>query len=194
MTTNNPRPNVKPAAQTTATTSAQPDSYTTPQGVFQGKPQIAYPDTPGFAPANPVPVGGVILADGDITYNANRRTVTLKVRNTGDRPIQVGSHFHFFEVNRYLEFDRKAAYGCHLNIPATTAIRFEPGDEKQVELVTFAGKQRIIGFNGLVNGFTGMEDTPSYYPNQAVAFNRMHEYGFKDVPESDADAENTSKS
>ena len=193
MATNTPQSNAN-AAPAAASTSAQSDTYVTPQGVFQGKPQIAYPNTPGFAPDKPVPVGGVILADGDITYNANRRTVTLKVRNTGDRPIQVGSHFHFFEVNRYLEFDRKAAYGCHLNIPATTAVRFEPGDEKQVELVTFAGKQRIIGFNGLVNGFTGMEDTPSYYPNQVVAFNRMREYGFKDIPESESDAEYTTKS
>lgn len=169
-------------------------TYTTPQGVFEGKPQIAYPNTPGFTPSQPVPVGGVILADGDITYNEDRRTVTLKVRNTGDRPIQVGSHFHFFEVNRYLEFDRKAAYGCHLNIPATTAVRFEPGDEKEVELVTFAGKQRIIGFNGLVNGYAGLEDTPSYYPNEVRALKRMEEYGFKSVSQDEADAEYTSKS
>ena len=81
----------KPAA---ADSSNQ--TYTTPQGIFPGKPQIAYPNTPGFKPAQPVPVGGVILADGDISYNTDRRTVTLKVRNTGDRPIQVGSHFHFF--------------------------------------------------------------------------------------------------
>lgn len=174
-----------------ADTSNNP-TYTTPQGVFQGKPQIAYPNTPGFKPAEPVPVGGVILAEGDITYNENRRTVTLKVRNTGDRPIQVGSHFHFFEVNRFLEFDRKAAYGCHLNIPATTALRFEPGDEKEVELVPFAGKQRIIGFNGLVNGFTGLEDTPTYYPRETRAFKRMEEYGFKNVSEEEVDSEYTS--
>ena len=77
------------------------DTYTTLQGTYQGKPQIAYPDTPAFTPAQPVPVGGVILADGDIEYNVGRRTVSLKVRNTGDRPVQVGAHFHFFEVNRY---------------------------------------------------------------------------------------------
>lgn len=169
-------------------------TYTTPQGIFPGKPQIAYPNTPGFTPENHVPVGGVILAEGDITYNADRRTVSLKVRNTGDRPVQVGSHFHFFEVNRFLEFDRKAAYGYHLNIPATTAIRFEPGEEKEVELVAFAGKQRIIGFNGLVNGYAGLEDTPTYYPNETRALKRMQEYGFKSVSEDEADAEYTSKS
>lgn len=182
------------ATKTTQGSDATNPTYTTPQGIFEGKPQIAYPDTPGFAPAQPVPVGGVILADGDITYNEDRRTVTLKVRNTGDRPIQVGSHFHFFEVNRYMEFDRKAAFGYHLNIPATTAIRFEPGEEKQVELVAFAGKQRIIGFNGLVDGYAGLEDTPSYYPREIRAFSRMEEYGFKNVSEEQADAEYTSKS
>lgn len=167
------------------------DTYTTPQGVFPGKPQIAYPDTPGFTPSQPVPVGGVILAKEEITYNADRRTVTLKVRNTGDRPIQVGSHFHFFEVNRYLEFDRKAAFGYHLNIPATTAIRFEPGDEKEVELVAFAGKQRIIGFNDLVNGYAGLEDKPNYYPHEIEAFRRMEEFGFKNISEEEAEAEFT---
>ncbi len=120
------------------------NTYSTPQGVFQGQPDIAYPDTPGFTPKDYVPVGGVILADGDIDYNTTRRTVTLKVRNTGDRPIQIGSHFHFFEVNRYMEFDRQAAFGKHLNIPATTAIRFEPGEEKEVELVNYGGKRRVI--------------------------------------------------
>lgn len=182
------------ATNTTTGSDATNPTYTTPQGIFEGKPQIAYPDTPGFTPAQPVPVGGVILADGDITYNEDRRTVSLKVRNTGDRPIQVGSHFHFFEVNRYLEFDRKAAFGYHLNIPATTAIRFEPGEEKEVELVTYAGKQRIIGFNGLVNGYAGLEDTPTYYPREIRAFQRMEKYGFKNVSEDQADAEYTSKS
>ena len=82
------------------------------------------------------------------------RRPTLKVRNTGDRPIQVGSHFHFFEVNRALEFDRAAAFGLRLDIPARTAIRFEPGDEKEVTLVPFGGKQRVYGFNNLVDGWT----------------------------------------
>ena len=79
---------------------------------------------------------------------------TLKVRNTGDRPVQVGSHFHFFEVNRALEFDRAAAFGQHLNIPASTALRFEPGDEREVKLVPYGGKRGVYGFNNLVDGPT----------------------------------------
>lgn len=184
--------NAQQSAQPTpAAAPAQPTGYQTPMGVFPGKPDIAYPNTPGFKPATPVPVGGVILADDAINYNVDRRTVTLKVRNTGDRPVQIGSHFHFFEVNRYMEFDREAAFGYHLNIPATTAVRFEPGEEKEVELVTFAGKQRIIGFNGLVNGYSGREDSPTYYPREIRAFDRMKTYGFKDVPESELDSEFT---
>lgn len=170
------------------------DTYTTPQGVFTGKPQIAYPNTPGFKPADYVPVGGVILKNEDIEYNTDRRTVSLKVRNTGDRPIQIGSHFHFFEVNRYLEFDREAAFGYHLNIPATTAVRFEPGEEKEVELVTFSGKMRVIGFNDLVNGYAGREDTPTYYPMEIKAFKRMKELGFKYITQEEADAEYTTPS
>lgn len=167
------------------------DVYTTPTGVYTGKPAIAYPDTPGFKPADYVPVGGVILADTPIEYNTNRRTVKLKVRNTGDRPVQIGSHYHFFEVNRYMEFDRPKAFGYHLNIPATTAVRFEPGEEKEVELVAFAGKHRIIGFDDLTNGYAGLEDTPTYYPKRIEALRRMQEYGYKSVPEDEADAEYT---
>ena len=177
---------------TSGTGTPQQETYTTPQGIFPGKPAIAYPNTPGFTPASPVPVGGVILAQDDIVYNADRRTITLKVRNTGDRPIQIGSHFHFFEVNRYMEFDRQAAFGYHLNIPATTAVRFEPGEEKEVELVTYAGKQRVIGFNDLTDGYAGLEDTPTYYPRKVRAFRRMQEYGFKNISEEEADAEFTS--
>lgn len=167
---------------------AATDSYATPTGIYPGKPAIAYPDTPGFKPATYVPVGGVILADGDLNYNVDRRTKTITVRNTGDRPIQIGSHFHFFEVNRYMEFDRPAAFGYHLNIPATTAIRFEPGEEKTVELVSYAGKTRVIGFNDLVNGYTGLEDNPTYYPKRDQALQRMKEYGFKSVSEDEAES------
>ena len=78
----------------------------------------------------------------------------LVVRNTGDRPVQVGSHFHFFEVNPALEFDRSAAFGLHLNIPASTALRFEPGDEREVSLVPFGGNRAVYGFNNLVDGPT----------------------------------------
>ena len=103
------------------------------------------------------PVGGLILGSDPIEFNAGRKTITLKVRNTGDRPIQVGSHFHFFEVNRALEFDRHAAYGMRLNISSTTAIRFEPGDEKTVSLVSIGGTSGTYGFNNLVDGWTGDE-------------------------------------
>ncbi len=133
----------------------------------------------GFIPEKHIPVGGVILKSDTIEYNVGRHTEKIKVRNTGDRPIQVGSHFHFFEANRYLEFDRPAAFGCHLNIPATSAIRFEPGEEKEVEIVTFGGKQRVVGFNDLTNGYTGGQDTPTFYPKQISSMRRMTIYGFK---------------
>ncbi|MBD5303853.1 MAG: urease subunit beta [Muribaculaceae bacterium] len=171
--------------------TAPQDTYAQPDGVFTGQPAIAYPNTPGFTPKDYVPVGGVILADTPIEYNANRRTAKITVHNTGDRPIQVGSHFHFFEVNRYLEFDRSLAYGRHLNIPATTAIRFEPGEEKVVEVVDYAGKRRVIGFNDLVNGYTGLEDKPTFYPKHIEAARRVKEYGFKTISEDEAEGEYT---
>ncbi len=143
-----------------------------------------YPNKPGFKPQQPVAVGGEILRSEAIEYNTGRRTARIVVRNTGDRPIQVGSHFHFFEVNRYLEFDRDAAFGCHLNIPATTAIRFEPGDQKQVEVVAYSGKRRVIGFNGLVMGYTGDEDRPTYFPAHIRAMRRMREAGFGNTTET----------
>ena len=89
---------------------------------------------------------------GDIRANAGRRTTTVLVRHTGDRPVQVGSHYHFFEVNPALEFDRAAAYGFRLNVPAGTAVRFEPGEEKEVTLVEFGGARRVFGHRGQVNG------------------------------------------
>lgn len=139
-----------------------------------------YPNQPGFKPEQPVIVGGEILMNDPIEYNLGRKTAKVTVRNTGDRPIQVGSHFHFFEVNRYLEFDRSAAFGCHLNIPATTAIRFEPGDQKDIEVVAYSGKRRVIGFNGLVMGYTGDEDAPTYFPARLRAMRKLHKNGFKD--------------
>ncbi len=89
---------------------------------------------------------------GDIQANRGRRTALVTVQNTGDRPIQVGSHFHFFEVNQALQFDRHAAYGMHLNIPAGTAMRFEPGEEKEAMLVEYGGARVLFGHQGLVNG------------------------------------------
>lgn len=91
-------------------------------------------------------------AAGQIEANTGRRTARVVVRNTGDRPIQVGSHFHFFEANRELAFDRAAAYGMRLNVAAGTGVRFEPGEEKEVELAEFGGRRVIQGFNGLVGG------------------------------------------
>ncbi|MEB3309257.1 MAG: urease subunit beta [Snowella sp.] len=96
--------------------------------------------------------GEIIPQSGDIELNAGRETQRITVSNSGDRPIQVGSHFHFYEVNPALQFDREVARGMRLNIPAGTAVRFEPGDEKTVELVNFAGSREIYGFNNLVDG------------------------------------------
>jgi len=98
--------------------------------------------------------GELLLGDGDVVANAGRRTVELTVANTGDRPIQVGSHFHFFEANRALRFDRARAFGMRLNIPAGTAVRFEPGDDKRVTLVELAGARRMFGLNALTRGGT----------------------------------------
>jgi urease beta subunit len=96
--------------------------------------------------------GEYVLGEGDVVANQGRRTVELTVTNTADRPIQVGSHFHFFEVNRALRFDRAQAFGMRLNVPAGTAVRFEPGDEKRVTLVELAGARRVFGLNALTEG------------------------------------------
>ena len=96
--------------------------------------------------------GELIAAAGEIELNAGRPTLTLSVANTGDRPIQVGSHYHFYETNPALEFEREQARGFRLNIPAGTAVRFEPGQTRQVELVAYAGERRVYGFRGQVMG------------------------------------------
>ncbi len=96
--------------------------------------------------------GEIITPAGEIELNAGRQAVKLCVGNTGDRPIQVGSHFHFYEVNNALNFDREQALGMRLDIPAGTAVRFEPGDEKEVSLVPLVGSRQVYGFNGKVNG------------------------------------------
>lgn len=96
--------------------------------------------------------GEYILPKGNIECNVGRKTATVSVVNTGDRPVQVGSHFHFFEVNKQMEFDREKAYGMRLNIAAGTAVRFEPGEEKEVELTEFGGNKKVVGFNNLVDG------------------------------------------
>jgi urease subunit beta len=96
--------------------------------------------------------GEYVLGKEPVAVNEGRKTVTVTVANTGDRPIQVGSHFHFFEVNRALTFDRKASKGMRLNVPAGTAVRFEPGDTKDVVLVALAGTREVYGLNGLTQG------------------------------------------
>jgi urease subunit beta len=122
------------------------------------------------------PVGGYVLAADPIKINPRRARQRLAVRNTGDRPIQVGSHFHFFEVNRALEFDRGMAFGQRLDIAAGTAMRFEPGDQREVTLVPFGGKVRLHGFNDLVDGWAPLHGT--YRPRASEAFRRAEEFGF----------------
>jgi urease subunit beta len=97
--------------------------------------------------------GELLIPDGDIELNSGRAVTTILVANSGDRPIQVGSHFHFFEVNTALLFDRTTARGMRLDIPAGTAVRFEPGDERSVDLIPLAGSRQVYGFNGLINGY-----------------------------------------
>lgn len=103
--------------------------------------------------------GEIILKNEDIICNADRENSKVTVINTGDRPVQIGSHFHFFEVNQALKFNREEAYGKRLNVPAGAAVRFEPGDEKEVELIDFAGKREVYGFNNKVDGPLESRDT-----------------------------------
>ncbi|EID10762.1 urease subunit beta [Mycolicibacterium phlei] len=110
---------------------------------------------PGTTTTEPDVVPGEILpADGELELNAGRASVTLTVENTGDRPIQVGSHFHFFEVNRALRFDRAASFGMRLDIPSGTAVRFEPGETQEVALTRYGGEQIVVGQNDVTNGAT----------------------------------------
>ena len=97
--------------------------------------------------------GEVILGEGTIKYNEGREAIKIKVKNEADRPVQVGSHFHFYEVNTGLKFDREKAYGKRLDIPAGTAVRFEPGDEKEISLIDIAGVRRVYGLNNQVDGY-----------------------------------------
>ena len=115
--------------------------------------------------------GEYFLSEEPVIANAKKITIILDVQNTGDRPIQVGSHAHFFEINKALEFPRRKAYGFHLNIPAGTSIRFEPGDSKKIELTEFSGKKIVYGFSGLVNG--------ALDEKQNEAFSKAKEQGFR---------------
>ncbi|MEK0359837.1 MAG: urease subunit beta [Nitrosopumilus sp.] len=115
--------------------------------------------------------GEYFLSDKPITANVGKSITSVSVKNTGDRPIQVGSHTHFFEVNKALEFPREKSYGCHLNIPSGTSVRFESGDTREIELTEFGGKKIVYGFSGLVNG--------SLEEKQSEAFKKASEKGFK---------------
>ncbi|GHV06571.1 urease subunit gamma/beta [Campylobacterota bacterium] len=109
--------------------------------------------------SNSIEIGGYIIEDGEIELNEGREESAIEVINNGDRPIQVGSHFHFFEANSALAFDRAAAYGKRLNVPAGTSVRFEPGSHKTVSLIPFGGRRFVSGFNALVEGFLDDEAT-----------------------------------
>ncbi len=133
------------------------------------------PIRPGKAkrPADAVTPGELLVDDGEIEINAGRKTVVLKAMNTGDRPIQIGSHYHFFEANKALDFDRSAAFGMHLDIPSGTAVRFEPGESKEVTLTEFGGSGELYGLNNLTNGSVHSES------RKADALRRAKEQGFK---------------
>jgi len=115
--------------------------------------------------------GEYFLSSEPIIANVGKSTTSVSVKNTGDRPIQVGSHTHFFETNKALDFPREKSYGYHLNIPAGTSVRFEPGETREIELTEFGGKKIVYGFSGLVNG--------SLDEKQKEAFKKATEKGFK---------------
>jgi urease subunit gamma/beta len=132
------------------------------------------PIKPGQEPVEGVIPGEIVPAQGEIVLNEGRETVTVVVKNTGDRPVQVGSHYHFFEVNRALMFDRARSFGMRLDIPAGTAVRFEPGEEKEVQLVAFGGQREVHGLNRLTEG-------PTVDGNRDAALARARERGFQGV-------------
>ncbi|MGE3529456.1 MAG: urease subunit beta, partial [Methyloceanibacter sp.] len=131
------------------------------------------PIRPGKRKEVGVVPGEIIAADGDIELNAGRRKVTLKVVNTGDRPVQIGSHYHFFETNKALDFDRAQSFGMHLDIPAGTAVRFAPGESKEVVLTEFGGTGELLGLNALTEGNWRSEE------NRVQALARARARGFK---------------
>ena len=126
-------------------------------------------------PNNKLIPGELLIEDGELIINDNRDSITVEVTNTADRPIQVGSHFHFFEVNKQLEFNRKAAYGFRLDIPAGNAIRFEPGETKTVSLVSIGGSRIGGGLNALAQGYLDNAEV------RKRAFDKARELGFKGV-------------
>lgn len=134
----------------------------------------------GDAPADTVVPGEVLVDDGEIDLNAGRERATLRVDNRGDRPVQVGSHTHFAEANAELEFDRAAAYGMRLDVPAGTAVRFEPGEGREVTLVAFAGARVVHGMNAVVGG--ALDDA------RAAALERLIERGYRGAGEPGSEA------
>jgi urease subunit gamma/beta len=137
------------------------------------RPPAAEANAQKATPEPAPPPGEVVAPDGTIELNSGRTKGRVTVRNAGDRPVQVGSHFHLFEANRWLDFDRAAAYGMRLDIPAGTAVRFEPGEEKEVALVAIGGRREVLGLNGLVEGTL---DDPHV---RAEALKRAGDRGFR---------------
>ena len=131
------------------------------------------PIRPGKKKVGGVSPGELDCEEGEIEINAGRRSVTIKVVNTGDRPVQIGSHYHFFETNKALEFNRASAFGLRLDIPAGTAVRFEPGEAKEVVLTEFGGTQELYGLNNLTNGQISSQDI------KGQALQRARARGFK---------------
>ena len=119
--------------------------------------------------------GEYVLSDSDVLCNENRKTIKITVRNTGDRPCQIGSHTHFFEVNKVLDFPREQSFGFRLNIPAGTSVRFEPGDTKEVELCELGGSRVCFGFNGLTMGSIRASNI------RKTAFEKAKFFGFKGI-------------
>jgi urease subunit gamma/beta len=136
------------------------------------------PIRPGRGRVDGVEPGEIVTVEGEIELSPGRRTLALEVSNLGDRPVQVGSHFHFFEVNRELEFDRATAFGMRLDIPAGTAVRFEPGDRREVALVALGGTGEVHGLNRLTEGATGAGELPA-------ALERAREQGYAGAVKQD---------
>ncbi|GIR43167.1 MAG: urease subunit gamma/beta [Paracoccaceae bacterium] len=128
------------------------------------------PIRPGKKKVGGVSPGELDCEEGEIEINAGRRSVTIKVVNTGDRPVQIGSHYHFFETNKALEFNRASAFGLRLDIPAGTAVRFEPGEAKEVVLTEFGGTQELYGLNNLTNGQISSQDIKDQAMKRARAW------------------------
>ncbi|MDP6473578.1 MAG: urease subunit beta [Alphaproteobacteria bacterium] len=147
------------------------------EAMFPDGTKLVTVHEPIRAGAKPQPVrvqaGEVVTPDGDIEINAGRRTLTLKATNSGDRPVQVGSHFHFFEANKALDFDRAASFGMRLDIPSGTAVRFEPGQALEVNLVEVGGRRSVSGFNSLTEGSIDSDDI------KQAALTRAREQGFR---------------